>query len=138
MWMQFLPFEEADTNPEATAYINAMKADKHEPDSFGAQAWQAGVLLKQVVDGIVAKGGPNAITRAAMLDGLKNTKDFTANGWMGGPKDLRGMSPCFVLLQVKDGKYARVFPAERGKLDCSPSNVTTATVDPEQAVKAFN
>src|SRR5258708_4676352 len=46
LWMQFLPFEEADANPEATAYIQGVGADK--ADSFGAQAWQAAVLFKQV------------------------------------------------------------------------------------------
>ncbi len=135
MWMQFLPFEEADLNPEAKAYVDSVGADK--VDSFGAQAWQAAVLLKQVVDGIVAKSGPNAITRAAILDGLKNTKDFTANGWIGA-KDLKGFSNCFVLLQVKGGKFTRVYPAERGKLDCSADNVTTQTLDPAEAAKAFN
>jgi ABC-type branched-subunit amino acid transport system substrate-binding protein len=127
MWMQFIPFEEADTNPEATAYVNGVGTGK--VDSFGAQAWQAGAAFKQVVDGIVAKSGPNAITRAAILDGLKNMKDFTANGWMG-KKDLRGFSPCFVMLQIQNGKYVRVFPTQKGTLDCSPSNLTNVTLDP--------
>jgi hypothetical protein len=127
VWMQFLPFEEADTNAEATAYVNGVGAAK--ADSFGAQAWQAGGAFKQVVDGIVAKSGPNAITRAAILDGLKNLKGFTDNGWMG-EKDLRGASPCFVMMQIQSGKFVRVFPTKPGTLDCSPSNLTTVTIDP--------
>jgi len=129
MWMQFLPFEEADQNAELKAYVDGVGASK--VDSFGAQAWQAAALFKQVVDGIVAKSGPNAITRAAILDGLKNTKDFTANGWMGTKgKDLRGISECFVLLQIKSGKYERVFPTQKGQMDCSAGNIVTINIDP--------
>ena len=87
MWMQFLPFEEANLNPEATNYVNGVGANK--VDSFGAQAWQAAVAFTQVVNAIVAKSGPNAITRSAILDGLKGETAFTANGWMG-EKNLRG------------------------------------------------
>jgi len=128
VWMQFLPFEEADVNPEVKAYVDSVGADK--ADSFGAQAWQAAVAFKQAVDGIVKAGGPNAITRAKIIDALKNTKDFDANGWMG-KKDLRnGYSTCFVMLQIQAGKMVRVFPKERGTLSCDPGNVLTVTLDP--------
>jgi hypothetical protein len=126
VWMQFLPFEEASLNPEANAYVTAVGS---KYDSFGAQAWQAGGAFKQVVDDIVAKSGPNAITRSAILGGLKNLKSFTDNGWMG-EKDLRGFSPCYVLMQIQGGKYVRVFPTKAGTLDCSASNLTTLSIDP--------
>jgi ABC-type branched-subunit amino acid transport system substrate-binding protein len=135
MWMQFLPFEEADINAEAKAYVDSVGATK--VDSFGAQAWQAAALFKEVVDKVVAKSGPNGITRKAILDELKNTKDFTANGWLGA-KDLKGFSPCYVILQVKGGKFERVFPTEKGKLDCTPANVATVTVDPAEEAKKIN
>jgi hypothetical protein len=127
IWMQFLPFEEASLNPEATAYINGVGAAK--ADSFGAQAWQAAGALKQAVDDVVAKSGPNGITRAAILDDLKGMKNFTDNGWIG-EKDLRGASPCYVLMQIQGGKYVRVFPTKAGTLDCTASNLTTLTIDP--------
>jgi hypothetical protein len=127
LWMQFLPFEEADTNKEATAYVESVGRDK--VDSFGAQAWQAAVLFKQVVDKIVDDHGPNGITRARMLEVLRNTTRFDANGWMG-PKDPRGISDCFVLLQIRNGAFTRVHPARRGTLDCNPANIVTITLDP--------
>ena len=68
VWMQFLPFEEADTNEALKAYVDSVGADK--VDSFGAQAWQAAMAFKHVINEIVAEQGPNAITRAAILDGL--------------------------------------------------------------------
>jgi ABC-type branched-subunit amino acid transport system substrate-binding protein len=127
VWMQFLPFEEANLNPEATAYVNGVGPSK--VDSFGAQAWQAGGAFKQVVDQIVAKDGPNAVTRTTVLAGLKNVKGFTDNGWIG-ETNLRGASPCYILMQIQNGKFVRVFPAKAGTLDCSASNLTTVTNDP--------
>jgi hypothetical protein len=126
VWMQFLPFEEADSNEALKGYVDSVGADK--VDSFGAQAWQAGLAFQHVINAIVEKDGPNAITRAAILDGLKDIKDFDAGGWTG-PNTLRGVSDCFVLLQVKSGEFARVFPEEKGTLSCDPKNVVTVQID---------
>ena len=134
VWMQFLPFEEADTNAALQAYVDAVGADK--VDSFGAQAWQAALLFQDTINKIVATDGVNGITRAKMLEVLSNTTDFTAGGWMGTQgKNLRGFSTCQVILQVHDGKFVRVFPEERGTLDCNPSNVVDFPLDPEQAAE---
>jgi ABC-type branched-subunit amino acid transport system substrate-binding protein len=127
VWMQFLPFEEADSNTELKAYIDSVGADK--VDSFGAQAWQAAAAFRQVVNGIVAKSGPNAITRSAILTDLAALKDFDANGWTG-KKSLRGVSNCFLVMQVQSGKFVRSYPAEKGKMDCQDTNITTVTLDP--------
>lgn len=127
LWMQFLPFEEADTNEEAAAYVQSVGSNK--VDSFGAQAWQAAVLFREVIEKIVADHGPNGITRARMLEVLRSTKDFDANGWMG-PKDPRGISDCFVLLQIRGGAFTRVHPSKRGTLDCNAANIVTITLDP--------
>jgi ABC-type branched-subunit amino acid transport system substrate-binding protein len=126
VWMQFLPFEEADSNEALKAYVDSIGIDK--VDSFGAQAWQAALAFKYVVDGIVEKDGPNAVTRASILEGLKNIEGFDAGGW-SGPNTLRGVSDCFVLLQVKSGKFERVFPEEKGTLSCDPKNVITVDID---------
>jgi hypothetical protein len=126
MWMQFLPFEEADSNEALKAYVDAVGDDK--VDSFGAQAWQGALAFQHVVDAIVEAEGPNGITRAAILDGLANIEGFDAGGW-SGPNSLRGVSDCFVMLQVKDGAYTRVFPEEKGTLSCDPANVVTVDID---------
>jgi ABC-type branched-subunit amino acid transport system substrate-binding protein len=129
VWMQFLPFEEADSNKALQAYVDAVGANK--VDSFGAQAWQAALLFKHVVDKIVDSDGVNGITRAKLLETLKTTDDFTADGWMGSqPKDLRGFSPCMVVLQVKSGKFVRAFPEKKGTLECSPQDVVQVHLDP--------
>lgn len=126
-WMQFLPFEEKDQNKELAAYVDGVGADK--ADSFGAQAWQAGTLFKTVIDKIVEQDGPNGITRAKILETLAGIKDFDANGW-AGKKDLRGYSPCFLIMQVQNGKFVRVYPKEKGTFDCDPGNVVTVNIDP--------
>ncbi|OWY61651.1 hypothetical protein B7486_62655, partial [cyanobacterium TDX16] len=79
VWMQFLPFEEADSNPALQAYIDGVGIE--DADSFGAQAYQAALLFEHVIDEIVATDGINGITRARMLKVLAETDDFTADGW---------------------------------------------------------
>jgi ABC-type branched-subunit amino acid transport system substrate-binding protein len=129
VWMQFLPFEEADSNPGLQAYVDGVGIDA--ADSFGAQAYQAALLFEQVIDEIVATDGINGITRERMLEVLASTDDFNADGWMGDVgKDLRGFSDCQVILQVQDGEFARVFPEEEGTLHCDEANTVETTLDP--------
>jgi hypothetical protein len=134
VWMQFLPFEETDTNAAAKAYVDTVGADK--ADSFGAQAWQAAIAFQQVVNQIVADQGPNAITRASILEGLTNLTDFTADGWAGA-KSLRGISPCYVMMTIKDGKFVREWPEEPGTMDCDPANLVKVTVEPVSGAEAL-
>ncbi len=132
VWMQFLPFEERDSNAELAAYLDAVGED--QATSFGAQAWQAAVLFRQAVQDVVAEHGVNGVTRANLLAALDATHDFTANGWMGA-KDLKGTSDCFVLLQVRDGAFTRVYPEQAGTFDCDPANVATVQIDPTVEAK---
>jgi hypothetical protein len=134
VWMQFLPFEEASANKDLQAYVDAIGPGK--ADSFGAQAWQAALAFKQVVDRIVRDGGPNAITRAAIIEGLQHIGRFDAGGWIGAT-NLKGVSPCYVLLQVRDGAFARVHPTKPGTFDCDPDNVVTVTLDPAKEAAAI-
>ena len=134
VWMQFLPFEEADTNEAATAYLDAVGAET--ATAFGAQAWQAAIAFQQAVNQIVADQGPNAITRANLTAAFAAIEDFTADGWAGG-RTLDGVSPCFVLLQVQEGEFARVWPEERGTLDCEPTNLVEFDMDPVAAAAAL-
>jgi ABC-type branched-subunit amino acid transport system substrate-binding protein len=123
--MQFLPFEDKGSNAELDAFLANVK----KPDSWAAQSWQAATVFKQLIDGIVAKSGVNGITRASLLDALKNAGEVDAGGWMG-KKSLRGTSSCVVVLQVQNGKWARVFPTEKGTMDCTSVNLTKVSIDP--------
>ena len=130
VWMQFLPFEEADTNEALKSYVDAV-GGLAEVDSFGAQAWQSGMLFKEVIDEIVETDGINGITRARMLEVLNSKDDFTADGWLGDTgKDLNGMSNCFLVMQIEGGKFVRRFPEEPGTLDCNDDNISIVRLDP--------
>jgi hypothetical protein len=129
-WISFLPFEDRGSNDTLDAFL---KYDQ-KPDGFGAQAFAAGELFAQVIDGIVKDKGPNGITRAAVLESLRNVHDFDAGGLIP-PTDIGGRKggSCFVLMQVKSGKFVRVQPTKPGTFDCS-GKVGTITLDP---LKAF-
>jgi len=115
--MNFLPFEEADVNPEMANYL---KAVNNKGAGFGADSWGAAVLFKQVIDQIVQTDGPNAITRKKVLDTLATVKNFDANG-MFGTVDIgdRVPSKCFVVLKWDGKNFVRVYPTQRGTFDCN-------------------
>ena len=60
VWLSFLPFEDKGHNAELD---NFLQYDK-KPDAFGAQAWVAGQVFATAVNSVVAKSGPNGLTRA--------------------------------------------------------------------------
>ena len=128
-----LPWDEADKSPGLAAYIKYI-GGAEKADALGANGFMAGIAFKEAIDSIVAAKGPNAITRATVIDALKNTKsDF--QGWIGQAKGGKEIMPCFAVMQIQDGKWKRVYPTEAGKLDCSASNKIVVNLDP-QAVAA--
>ncbi len=50
---------------------------------------------------------------------------------MLGPTDVGGhrVSPSFLLMQVKENRYVRVFPKQANTFDCDPKNVFTIKLD---------
>ena len=79
LWMQFLPFEEADANEELASFREYI--DKETPDAWSAGAWAAGRLFEQAVNSIVERDGLNGITRQALLDELRAIDSYDVNGW---------------------------------------------------------
>ena len=75
-------------------------------------------------------GGNNALTRKTLLDALNGLHAFTGDG-MFGTTDLGGRVPsdCYMITQVKGGKFVRAFPAKVGTLDCNKRNVVTFKLD---------
>ncbi|HEY5011862.1 MAG TPA: ABC transporter substrate-binding protein [Acidimicrobiia bacterium] len=132
-WLQFLPFEDKGSN----ALLDAFLKYDAKPEGFGLQAFSAGLLFQQVVNDIVAKSGPNAITRSAILDGIRAVHDFTAGGLLV-KTDIAGKtpSPCIAIVQVQNGAWVRVDPVKKGTFDCDqPSAITKLTLDPLKAYK---
>jgi ABC-type branched-subunit amino acid transport system substrate-binding protein len=118
-----LPFEEADQNPLLQQYLDLAEAGDYKVDSLGFQAFIAGLVLGDVIQGITDEQGPNAITRRAVLDGLSQLNDYEAHG-LTGPTDIgdRQNSGCTVLLQAQGGTFVRVYPEEPGTFNCEADN----------------
>jgi hypothetical protein len=126
--LTFLPFDEGSSNKTLAAFVKNTGEDK--VTGLGAAAWAGGVLLRDTLDDIVEKGGPNAVTREALLEGLSNTHDFDAGG-MWGTTDIGAKvpSPCGVITQVQDGEFVRIRPKKAGTLRCEPKNLLTIELD---------
>jgi ABC-type branched-subunit amino acid transport system substrate-binding protein len=115
----FVPFEEAKQNKSINNFLKNV-GGRDNADGFGAQAWAAGLFFRDVVNKVAEADGNNGLTRARFLEEAANVHDFTADGMLG-PTDVGGrkISPCGVILQIKDGKFVRVSPKKKGTLDCS-------------------
>jgi len=116
-----LPFTETKSNKALKNYVKFTGKDKI--DGLGVYAWVATLLFRDAVNAIVEKGGNNALTRKALLDELATISSFDADGMWGATNVAeRVPSPCFLVLQVKDGEFVRVYPKKPGTLDCKSSN----------------
>jgi Periplasmic binding protein len=131
VWLSFLPFEDKGNNDELDSFLEYDK----KPDGFGAQAWVAGEAFAQAVNDVVAKSGPNGLTRSALFDAIHGLTDFDANGFIA-PTDIgnKVASKCLIGMQVQDGKFVRVDPVEPAKFDCT-GDVITVSIDPVKAYK---
>ncbi len=123
-----IPFNETKSNKAVATYVTATGVDK--VDGFGAYAWIASVLFRDSVNAIVKKGGNNALTRKALLAQLTATTSFNADGMWGTTNiGQRIPSPCFLVMQVKNGQFTRVYPTKPGTFDCKASNRITEKAD---------
>jgi hypothetical protein len=125
----FVPFEEAKQNRSIAEYLRAV-GGKDQASAFGAQAWAAGLFFRDVADKVAAGNGDNALTRAAFLGEAAKVHDFSADGMLG-PTDVGGHknNGCFVLMQVRHGKFVRIWPKEKGTIDCNKSNIVDVQLD---------
>jgi hypothetical protein len=123
-----IPLNETKYNKAVANYVKAAGADK--VDGFGSYAWIASLLLRDSINAIVKKGGDNALTRKALLAQLTATTSFNADG-MWGTTNIghRIPSPCFLVMQVKNGQFTRVYPTKPGTFDCKASNNITEKAD---------
>ena len=101
--------EEASSNSEMQLYIQWLGrvAPGAKPDYFGFYAWSAGRLFVKLATQIGAK-----LTRKAMLDELKKVNSWDGNGLHAAHNiGAKIMSPCFLYLQIQNGRFSRKDPA---------------------------
>jgi len=107
-------------------YTGASKAS-----GFGVIGFAAGILLRDAVNDMVKSGGVNNVTRKGFFEYL-NTKAnaFNADGLIGTTNVTgRGLTPCYALLQVKNGQFVRVNPTKLGTMNFDARNLKTYTLD---------
>jgi ABC-type branched-subunit amino acid transport system substrate-binding protein len=116
-----LPFSETKQNAALASYVKT--TGKDDVSGFGSYAWVASLLFRDAVNAIVQREGKNGLTRTALLDALAGIHDFDADG-MWGATDIGNRVPtsCFMVNQVRNGKFVRVYPKQPGTLDCAKSN----------------
>jgi ABC-type branched-subunit amino acid transport system substrate-binding protein len=126
--MAFEPFLNENSNQGVADYLKYTGKDKVA--GLGVYAWAAGLELQQALQSVVKDKGNNGITRANLFTALKNMHSFTANGLIG-TADIGGKvtSNCFILEQVQNGKFVRVYPTKKGAFDCKASNHVTVKAD---------
>ena len=72
----------------------------------------------------------NGLTRKALFDQLATINSFNAGGMIGTTNIAdRQTTPCYVLLQVKSGKFVRVTPSKKGTFDCAAKNRIETKLD---------
>ena len=78
----------------------------------------------------MAEGGVNALTRAAMLERLRDVHAFKGRGILG-TTDIGAKIPsdCYLVLEVENGEFVRAAPKTPGTFDCKPSNRRTISLD---------
>ena len=131
MPLGFLPFDETASNKGLANYVKYTGKDKIA--GLGVYAWAAGIELQQALQSVVKAKGNNGITRANLLGALKNMTSFDADGFIAksnvGGKET---SPCFVLEQVQNGKFVRVWPEEEGHVRLHPGEPRDGEGRPDQ------
>jgi ABC-type branched-subunit amino acid transport system substrate-binding protein len=114
--------EEADSNEALAEYLTWLEKTTPgaEPTSNGLQAWIRAAMFVEAAEAV----GPE-LTRDALMDELSSMIAFDAGGLIP-PIDIGDPVPkegCFVMAQVRDGAYERVFPDEG--FHCSPDDLYT-------------
>jgi hypothetical protein len=124
-----LPFEETKANPMEANFIKYTGRDK--ANVYSTLAFATGLLLRDAVNAVVKDQGVDAVTRKNLFTALGNVHKFDADGIIAATPDLaaKKISPCYVLLQVKNGKFVRVNPTKVGTFDCNPKNVIQRKLD---------
>ena len=120
--MNFLPFEDASSNATLRSFLKHVGRDK--ANGFSVYGWSAGLAFAQAARAAVAKVGVNGLSRRSFLDvGIPTLTRFDAGGMLGTENIADKVStPCFVLVQLREGRFVRQHPTKKGTFDCKPSN----------------
>jgi len=120
----YVPPEEASLNKATATMVKYI--GKSNVSGFATASWIEGLLFQDAANAAVAKYGVNGLTRANLLTAVRGIHSFNANGMLGNVDvGTQQEYPCFMEMQVQNGKYVQVYPAKKGTLDCKKSNLVT-------------
>jgi ABC-type branched-subunit amino acid transport system substrate-binding protein len=123
-----VPFEEADLVPAMRQFLDAYDTvgSSIKPTALGVQSFSAGLLFAEA-----AKNAGADLTRESLVAEMRKI-----NSWDGGglhfetnPGD-EVRSACMLLMQIRDGAFTRVHPAEPGTFACEDNYIAPIS-DPE-------
>jgi hypothetical protein len=102
------PFEDAKKLPELANYLKWVKKMGGQPGSMGVEVWSAGLLFATAAQSL----GSN-LTRKGLITALKGIHQWDGNG-IQAPADPGDKVPtgCFMYVQVKNGKFVRLYPKQ--------------------------
>jgi hypothetical protein len=128
MPLGFLPIDEGSVNPMTKNFVKYV--GKTSNVGFASWGFTSGLLFQQAAEAVVKQKGAAGLTRANLMAALKDIHNFNASG-MTATTDIGNKIPtsCFMLEQVKAGKFVRVYPAQKGTFDCKKSNLYTFQAD---------
>ncbi len=119
-----LPFyTEYQDNPALAALVKQVGGVANTNNN-AINSYMAALLFQDAVNKAVAGGG--TLNRTTLFAALKNEHSFDADGIIG-PTDIGNHLPsaCFVLAQIQNGKWQRVWPVKAGTFDCNSANLAT-------------
>jgi len=125
----YLPIEDASTNPMLRTFVKYVGRDN--ADQFAVYPWAATMEFRGSREG---RGGEERRQRAdpeIAAHRRHPDADHVRRRWDDRDDEhpTKVPSPCFVLMQLKDGKYVRETPAKKGTLDCNPKNAVSIKAD---------
>lgn len=117
-------FTEYKQNPELSALVDKL-GGINNLDSNALASYVEALLFSGAVQKAIANGGQ--LTRASLFSALRTQETaFNADGIAGTTNvSTHQQSPCFMITQVQNGQFQRVYPTQAGTFDCKASNLIT-------------
>jgi hypothetical protein len=111
--------------PGVKEYVNAV--GKEDVSANAELAYAAALNFESLVNRIVKRDGPNAVTRASLLKEIQTAPSVAAKGIMAPGAKIGVASPCFTMLKVLQGRFTRAHPSKVGTFDCDKKNLTVVS-----------
>jgi ABC-type branched-subunit amino acid transport system substrate-binding protein len=128
------PFEEADDNPAMTQYLEALRKTNGEdvvPEMLGVQSFSAGLMFATA-----AKAAGADLTRDSLLAELEKIDEWDGGGLHGTNDPAANENGgCFIVMQVVDGGFERVYPDKEEGFDCGRDNFVEVDIDFAEGAK---